>query len=106
MKKIVIIAILSVAIIIATLFIPKKVRSQDEMDALVLGYPFSFYVQDFSRFTPLVFPQKFNFGSPWEDPAKILWGQFFLSYFSIFTIQYLVLTVVHHLISVLRKKNR
>lgn len=79
--------------LVATLFIPKEVHTQEDMKSLVLGYPFGFYVQDFSRYSPLEFPQQFNFGSPWEDPAYILWGRFIMSYLVIFIILNLLILV-------------
>lgn len=84
---------LSGVILVATLFIPKEVYTQEEMKSLVLGYPFGFYVQDFSRYSPLEFPQQFNFGSPWEDPAYVLWGRFIMSYLVIFIILNLLIVV-------------
>lgn len=84
MMKQTIIFFLSGMILVATLFIPKEVHTQEEMKSLVLGYPIGFYAQDFSRFTPLEFPQRFNFGSPWEDPAYILWDSFVLSHLIVF----------------------
>jgi len=79
--------------LIATLFIPKEVHTQEEMKSLVLGYPFGFYVQDFSRFDPPSFPRKYNFGSPWEVPAHVLWDRFIMSYLVIFIILNLLIIV-------------
>ena len=73
MRKQILFSVLAITLLIASLFIPKEVHSETEMTAVALGYPLPFLIQDFSRYTPLVFPQEFSFGSPWEDPFKVLW---------------------------------
>ena len=83
MKKQLIIILVTAFILVSSLFVPKEVQNDTEMKSVSLGYPFPYFVQDFSRFTPLYFPQKFSFGSPWEDPAKILWVNFTLSFVSV-----------------------
>ena len=90
---------LTIVVLVATLFIPKQVYNYEEMKALHLGYPVGFYVQDFSRYTPLFFPQEFNFGSPWEDPAVINIPYFILSYF----IVYLLLLLLFRMLKIVMK---
>lgn len=85
-KKILPTAIVSAMILVASLFIPQKVTSYEQMRSVKLGYPFGFLIQDFSRYTPLEFPQKFRVGSPWEDPARVDWFNFVFSYASVFLI--------------------
>ena len=82
MRKQILFSVLAITLLIASLFIPKEVHSETEMTAVALGYPLPFLIQDFSRYTPLVFPQEFNFGSPWEDPFKVLWLNLLVSFAS------------------------
>lgn len=94
MTKQILMIVVAVLILFLTLFIPSEVHSSSEMKTVALGYPFPFFIQDFSRYTPLTFPQKFGFGSPWEDPAKILWLNVLLSFSSIM----IVLNCLYHLV--------
>lgn len=79
-KKQVVLSMLAITLILGTLFIPVSVSSYDELESVSLGYPLAFISQDFSRYDPEVYPQSFNFGSPWEDPFRIMWEGLFLSY--------------------------
>jgi len=85
---------LTMMVLIATLFIPKPViiNSQEEMKSISLGYPLGFYIQNFSRYSPLIFPYEhsFSFGSPWEDPAKIHIPYFLLSYLIVYALLLLI----------------
>lgn len=94
MQKYIVFATLALVLVGATLFIPKTVYSPAEQSAVALGYPFAFYIQDFSRYTPPSYPQSYRFGSPWEDPARILWDRFLMSYF--FLLIFIIL--LHQLI--------
>ncbi len=76
------IAAVGLAILIATLFIPKTVYNKDEMKNVELGYPIPFITQDFTRYDP-PFPYRYSFGSPWEDPYRVLWNNFLLSYVTV-----------------------
>lgn len=80
---------MSLIVLLGTLSIPKTVYNKSDMQAVQLGYPISFVMQDFTRLDP-PFPWKYNFGSPWEDPFKILWFNFLLSYLIVFFITTLV----------------
>ena len=77
---------LTITVLVATLFIPKQVNNYEEMKSLHLGYPFGFYEQNFSRYTPLIFPQKFRFGSPWEDPSRFHIPKLLLSYLLVYLL--------------------
>jgi len=64
-----------------SLFIPVQAANQAQLSALDLGYPLGFLAQNFSRYTPLVFPEYFSLGSPWEDPIVFLnWPSFLVSW--------------------------
>lgn len=93
---------LTIIILVATLFIPKQVYKQEEMKSLPLGYPIGFYIQDFSRYTPLEFPQEFSFGSPWEDPSTIHPVYFLLSYFIVYVILLFIYLITAKLVHFLR----
>jgi hypothetical protein len=61
------------AILIASLFYCQTVHSYDQMADIRIGWPFPFLSVKMQRYTPLVFPQCFRMGSPWEDPMRVLW---------------------------------
>ncbi len=106
MKKIIkysSVAIVSLIILLGTLSIPKTVYDKTDMEAVKLGYPISFITQNFARFDP-PFPWKYNFGSPWEDPFKISWFSFLLSYLIIFLVVGLAATGAERLFMKIRKK--
>ncbi|MBU1684140.1 hypothetical protein KKC56_01605 [Patescibacteria group bacterium] len=106
MKKIIkysSVAIVSLMILFGTLSIPKTVYNKTDMEAVKLGYPISFVTQNFTRLDP-PFPWKYSFGSPWEDPFKISWFNFLLSYLIIFLVMGLAATGIEKLFIKIRKK--
>lgn len=104
MRAVLVLLVMSVLLTVLTIILPVAVERQTELDAVRLGYPLPFFVQDFSRYTPLSFPQYFSLGSPWEDPfVAWLWRNFLVSYAIItvlilggyYLIQRLITTVRH-----------
>ena len=56
---------------IATLFVPQTFHSQQELQRVPMGWPFTFIHQDLSGYTPLDWPQRFRFNPPQEHPVVI-----------------------------------
>ena len=107
MKKIIkylLIGFIALIIVIGTLSIPKTVYNKTDMQTVELGYPISFIIQDFTRLDP-PFPWEYNFGSPWEDPFRISWINFLLSYLIIFSITTFVVIGVEKLFIKNRKSD-
>ena len=77
---------LSFLLLITTLLVPHTVESQSDLEPLHLGWPLHFVAQDMSRYSPIVFPQKFSLGGPWESPIRILWDYLLASYLFIFIV--------------------
>ena len=90
-------------ILFGALFVPKVVYNEKDMEAVNLGYPVTFVTQDFTRLDS-PFPWKYSFGSPWEDPFKISWPNFLLSYLIIFLIVGLTVAGIEKLFVKIRKK--
>src|SRR3990167_7429475 len=88
-KKIILIAFIAFLIIIGTVFLStsQTVHNKEEMKSIKAGYPIAFVTQDFSRYDP-PFPWQYRFGSGgmFEDPVRILWLRFVLSYGIIFSV--------------------
>lgn len=77
----VVVLVVSAVLTALTVALPVEVDTHEQLEAVPLGYPFPFFVQNLSRYTPLSFPQYFRMGSPWEDPLVAwLWPNFFASY--------------------------
>jgi hypothetical protein len=76
MKRFAIVVVLlfvTAAVMGVSLFKCKPVHSYAEMADIRLGWPVPFLSVNMQRYTPLVFPQYFRVGSPWEDPIQVLW---------------------------------
>jgi len=92
MKKIIkylLIGLISLIIVVGTLLIPKTVHNKEDMQDVTFGYPIAFVTQDLTRYNP-PFPWKYSFSSPWENPFKVSWGNFLLSYLIIFSVTTLI----------------
>lgn len=63
-------AAVSLALLVASLRIPRRIGSQEELRAVELGLPFRFAVQNQSLLTPPEFPRWHAFISPWNHPAR------------------------------------
>lgn len=85
--------LLTLPILLASVFIPVNISSHSELLEVKLGLPFKFLIQDQSHLDPPL-PWRVNFSSPLENPTQILWPQFFLSVIVIFTLVSLVLRVL------------
>ena len=106
MKKIIkysSVAIVSFIVVLSTLSIPKTVYNSKDKEAVKLGYPISFVTQNFTRYDP-PFPWRYSFGSPWEDPFRISWLNFLLSYLIIFFVVGLAVAGTERLFIKIRKK--
>jgi len=80
LMKILMLSVVTLGIMIGTLFIPKKVDSYEEIEAIPLGYPFPFWIQNMERITPDGFPREYRIGNPWEDPWHVVWSVFAASF--------------------------
>lgn len=83
--------VVSMVILMGTLFIPRTVYSKEDMQIMQFGYPFPFITQDLSRLDPPTFPRQYRFGGPWEYPFEVSWKVFSLSYATILGIIFLIL---------------
>ncbi len=61
---------------VATLFIDKDFHSQQELERVPMGWPFTFVHQDLSGYTPMSWPQSFSFVQPQDNPISIHLGWF------------------------------
>lgn len=108
MKKIIkylIIVVVTLIVQLSTLSIPKTVYNDAELRAVKLGYPVSFVTQNFERYQGLSsVPRKYDFGSPQEDPFRVVWSNFLLSYLVIFFVILLVTPFIEKLYTKIRKK--
>ncbi len=71
-------------LVLGSLAVPNKVADRVELAQVRLGYPVCFVVQDSSGLAIGLpdsppFPYPLGFGSPWDNPARFLWGNFWLS---------------------------
>jgi hypothetical protein len=80
-KTITRIIVLSTIIVALTpLFIPVTVTHPGQLRDLRFGTPMPFVQQDYSLTPPdNWFPHRLTVLSPWENPTRILWGNFFAS---------------------------
>ncbi len=62
--------LLSICLVVASLWIPTTVRDRNGMKSIELGYPIRFVIQDNSRFDPPSFPWQYRLVSPWESPTE------------------------------------
>ncbi|MDK2836744.1 MAG: hypothetical protein PWP21_1521 [Thermosediminibacterales bacterium] len=79
LKTITITIIISLIIVgITPLIIPMTVTEPSQLNNLRFGAPLSFIQQDSSWLQPPEewFPRKLIILSPWENPTRILWGNF------------------------------
>ena len=70
MKKIIkylLVGLVSLAIVVGTLSVPKNVYNKKDMEVMKFGYPIAFVTQDLTRYDP-PFPWKYSFSSPLENP--------------------------------------
>jgi hypothetical protein len=81
-----------------SLCFPVSVDSQEELGSVRLGLPVAFISQDFSRYTPNLYPQEFNIGSPWEDPFHFIWGNLTLSFFGLLIFLNVALFMIRKII--------
>jgi hypothetical protein len=72
--------VVSFALLVASLWIPHRIGSQEELRAVRLGLPFRFAVQNQSLLTPPDFPRWHAFISPWNYPVRFDLLRMALSY--------------------------
>jgi hypothetical protein len=72
-SKALILLCVTLALMFASLLNCRMVHNYEEMADIRLGWPLPFLSVNMQRYTPLVFPQCFRVGSPWEDPMRVLW---------------------------------
>ncbi len=94
------IAVFSLFILFASLFIPVTVKSQSEMNSVWLGYPISFVNQNL-HYNPPTFPRNYGINSVWENPTKIVWINLIASYLLIFLTTYF-LVILYRKIKLLK----
>ena len=109
--KLLMLSVATLGLLSSSLFIPKQVHSYEEMEAIPMGYPFPFWIQNMQRVTAVEFPQVYRLGNPWEDPWHIEWPVFSASFavvfFSLLILKILVvflLKQINHAILIKRKK--
>jgi preprotein translocase subunit YajC len=75
-----IIILIATLLVLLTLFIPQKVRSQAESKEVKMGYPVHFVTQDFSSYNPPL-PRSYNImsGSLMEKRPSIAYANFLVS---------------------------
>ncbi len=73
---------LALAITLSTVFIPKTVHNETELQAVKLGYPLSFETYDLSRLSPPSFPRTYSYSNInfLENSSEFSWLNFLLSY--------------------------
>ena len=79
MRRHVLSVLLAIALVLGSLAVPTETASRDEQARVELGWPWSFVVQDNSRFDPPAYPVAYDFENPQNSPTRILWGKFILS---------------------------
>lgn len=71
------IVILSVILVLTSVYLPVTVYSQLQLDRVKLGLLLPFVVQT-QYINPPLFPWQTSIRSIWENPTQVLWPQFFL----------------------------
>lgn len=88
-NKYIFIAISSLFVLFATLFISVTVKSQMELNNVWIGYPISFVNQNL-HYNPPTFPRNYGLSSIWENPTKIVWTNLIASYLLLFLAIYIL----------------
>ncbi len=78
------ILILSVVLVLASVFLPVTVYRQTDLLQVRLGWPITFVIQDQGAY-PLPFPAQTRLYSVWENPISVLWLQFFFDIAIVFS---------------------
>ena len=94
--------ILSVILVLSTLFIPSMVSDYSYMKNVKFGYPVHFLVQDQSALTPPSYPRYQTLNSPLEHPLNFLFHNFV---FSVVIVWAIILSMVY-LFNLLNKYRR
>lgn len=83
-------ALLSVPLVLISVFVPVPVHTQADLAQVRLGLPLPFMIQDQTGYTPPL-PWQTHFYSPWENPTHILLPELLLSLAIIFVVISLLL---------------
>ena len=81
LKEWLVIGVCTPVIVFITAILPSEVLVRDQLSAVQFGWPFPYMVQNLSRYDPPSYPYSATFGSPWEDPFKILGANLFFTMF-------------------------
>jgi hypothetical protein len=85
--------ILSLILVLTSVYLPVPVYSQTELAQVNLGLPLPFLIQN-QEYYPPSFPWQTSIRSVWENPIQVLWPQFFLNIVFVFGLLSLVLNLV------------
>lgn len=77
--------IISLVLVIISLYLPVIVKTKEELKEVKLGLPLHFIIQDQSRYDP-PFPYQMRFYSILENPTKIFFLKLILSVFLVFIV--------------------
>jgi hypothetical protein len=83
MKSHLSIALLTLLVLVCTLFLPHTIETREGLRGALFGAPVSFVSQDLSAYE-VSLPRAYSFQSPWENPTGILWARLFMSFVVIF----------------------
>lgn len=84
LRDLAVLAVLTGSILCASLFVCTEVNSQAEMSGILIGLPVAFVSRDAGRYTPQNFPRCYAVGNPWEDPMRLRWPAFLVSFSVVF----------------------
>ena len=94
---------LSILFLTISLDLPVTIQTPDQFKNVQFGLPLRFIVQD-QYYSPNIFPHTTHFSSVLENPTKILWPEFFISFIILFTLIFLALKILILFLMSLRKQ--
>lgn len=84
--------VLTFLFLFSSLFLPVTINRHEELSEIKLGIPIKFLIQDQSHYDPPL-PWQVHLYSALENPTRILWQQFAISFIIVFILLFGILNV-------------